>query len=159
MKKALKIIAIVLAVLFVLAQFVRPDLSPQPIVPGQELEATTEVPQHVAAIFERSCNDCHTHKTNFPWYSQITPASWWLKDHIEHGREHLNFSVWNIYNTDRKVRKLEEVCEQVESREMPLPSYTWAHWDAPLTAEEIRWICDWTKVETARLEPGEASPE
>ena len=159
MKKALKIIAIGVAILFVLAQFVRPDLSQQPTVPGQELEATTEMPRHVATVLERSCNDCHTYRTDFRWYSQITPVSWWLKDHIDEGREHLNFSVWNTYNKDRKVRKLEEVCEQVESREMPLPSYTWAHWDAPLTTEEIRSICDWTKAETSRLEASGAAPE
>ena len=159
MKKALKIIAIVLVVMFVLAQFVRPDLSRPSVVPGQELEATTEVPQHIAAILKRSCSDCHTHYTILPWYSRITPVSWWLKDHVEHGREHLNFSVWNTYNKDRKVRRLEEICEQVESREMPLPSYTWAHWDAPLSDEEITSICDWTKAETARLEAGEAAPQ
>ena len=159
MKKAFKVIGIILAVLLVLAQFVRPDLSPQPIAPEQELEATTKVPQDVAAVLERSCNDCHSHKTSFPWYSQITPVSWWLKDHVEHGREHLNVSVWNTYTTDRKVRRLEEICEQVESREMPLPSYTWAHWDAPLTGEEISSICDWTKAEITRLETTDAAPE
>jgi hypothetical protein len=159
MKKALKIIIIVLALLFVLAQFIRPDLSHPQIVPGQELEATTAVPQEVSAILARSCNDCHTHKTAFPLYSQVTPVSWWLKDHVEHGREHLNFSVWNTYNSDRKVRKLEEVCEQVESREMPLPSYTWAHWDAPLSSEEIKTICDWTRAEIARFEANEPPSE
>lgn len=159
MKKALKIIVIGLAILFVLAQFVRPDLSRPSIVPGQQLEATTEVPGHIAAVLERSCNDCHTNKTDFPWYSQITPVSWWLKDHVDHGREELNFSVWNTYNRDRKVRKLEEVCEQIETREMPLPSYTWAHWDAPLAADEIRAICDWTNAETTRLEASEADAQ
>ena len=159
MKKAIKIIIIVLALIFVIAQFIRPDLSHPPVVPGQELEATTAVPQNVAAVFERSCNDCHSQKTDFPWYSQITPVSWWLRNHVDHGREHLNFSVWNTYANDRKVRRLEEVCEQVESREMPLPSYTWAHWDAPLSSEESRTLCDWTRAEINRLEAIEASPE
>lgn len=159
MKKAIKIILIVLAVLFVLAQFIRPDLSHPPVTPGQELEALTAVPQEIAAVFTRSCNDCHSHKTSFPWYSQITPVSWWLKDHIDHGREHLNFSVWNTYNSERKVRRLEEVCEQVESREMPLPSYTWGHWDAPLSTEEIELICDWTRAQITRLEAADAPSE
>jgi hypothetical protein len=159
MKKALKIVVIVLAVLFIIAQFIRPDLSHPPVVSGQELEATTAVPRNVAAVLERSCNDCHTQKTDFPWYSQITPVSWWLKNHVDHGREHLNFSVWNTYTNDRKVRRLEEACEQVQSREMPLPSYIWAHWDAPLSPEEIMTICDWTKAEITRLEANEATPD
>jgi hypothetical protein len=153
MKRALKIALIVLAGLFALAQFIRPDLTDPPVVSGQTLEASTAVPSEVAAILRRSCNDCHTNATNYPWYSQITPVSWWLKDHIDHGREELNFSVWNTYETRRKVRKLEEVCEQVETRQMPLRSYTWAHWSSPLSESEVETLCDWTKAEQMRLEP------
>ena len=158
MMKAIKIIVIVLAVLFVVAQFIRPDLSQPSIAPEHELEAATVVPRDVSAILDRSCNDCHSNRTDFPWYSKITPVSWWLKNHVDQGREHLNFSVWNTYDNDRKIRRLEEACEQVESREMPLPSYTWAHWNAPLTSEEINTICAWTRSETARIESSEAAP-
>jgi hypothetical protein len=153
LKRLIKIVLIVAVALAVIAQFIRPDLSNPPIVAQQTLEASTAVPAEVGSILQRSCNDCHTNATTYPWYSRITPVSWWLKDHIDHGREELNFSVWNTYETKRKVRKLEELCEQVETREMPLPSYTWAHRDAPLSDEEIRTLCDWSKAEQNRLEP------
>jgi hypothetical protein len=151
MKKALKIGAVALAVLFVIAQFIRPDYSEPPIVPEQELAATTEVPGNVSAIFERSCNDCHTSKTTYPWYSQITPVSWWLKNHIDEGRHELNMSEWGTYSDSKKSKKLEEICEQVETREMPLPSYTWVHRDSFLSENDIRTLCDWSKAERAKI--------
>lgn len=152
MKTVLKIALIAVVVIAAVAQFIRPDLTNPPILADKTLEATTTVPPNVTAVLQRSCNDCHTNSTSYPWYSQITPVSWWLKNHVEHGREHLNFSIWNTYETKRRARKLEEVCEQVESREMPLPSYTRAHRDAPLSDTEIKTLCDWSKVEQDRLE-------
>lgn len=153
MKKAIKIILISLAVILIAAQFVRPDLSNPPITDSERLEAATEVPTPVGAIFERSCRDCHSNATNYPWYSQISPVSWWLKDHIDEGRKEMNFSVWNTYNAKRKDRKLEEICEKVTAGEMPLPSYTWGHWDASLSPEDVRTLCEWTRVERERLGP------
>ena len=151
MKKALKIFAIVLFVTFVAIQFYRPDRTAPPIVEAETLEASTQVPEAVEQILTRSCNDCHTHKTNYPWYSQIAPASLFLASHVEDGRRHLNFSVWNTYETRRKRRKLDEICEQVTERYMPLPSYLWIHRDAKLSDEDIKILCDWTDKEKAAL--------
>ena len=151
MKKALKIGLLAITVLFVIAQFIRPDYSNPPIVPEQELAATTEVPGNVAAIFERSCNDCHTSRTTYPWYSQIAPVSWWLKDHINDGRHELNMSEWGTYSERKQSKKLEEICEQVETREMPLPSYTWVHRDSSLSEDDIKTLCDWTKAGRAKI--------
>ena len=151
MKRTIKIVLIVAAVLFFAAQFIRPDLANPPLDAQQRLEASVVVPDEVAAVLQRSCNDCHTNQTSFPWYSQITPVSWWLKDHVDHGREELNFSDWGTYSASKKEKKLEEICEQAESRDMPLPSYTWAHWSAPLSDSEIKVICDWTRSEQSKL--------
>lgn len=151
MKKALKIIAIVLLIGFIAIQFYRPDRAVPPIVEGQTLEASTQVPENVEQILTRSCNDCHTYKTNYPWYAQVAPASIFLANHISEGRRDLNLSVWNTYETNRKRRKLDQMCEQVTEREMPLPSYLWIHWNAKLSDEDIKILCDWTDAEKARL--------
>ena len=68
------------------------------------------------------------------------------------GRREVNFSVWNTYETKRKVRKLDEICEQVETGEMPLPSYLWVHYDAALKPGEAEIICNWTRTEKERLQ-------
>lgn len=151
MKKTLKIVAVVLFVAFLAVQFYRPDRIAPPIIESETLETSTQVPDAVEQILTRSCNDCHTNHTNYPWYSQIAPASIFLAHHIEEGRAGLNFSIWNTYQKNRKRRKLDQICEQVTEKEMPLPSYLWVHWNAKLSQEDIKTLCDWTQQESERL--------
>ena len=152
MKKALKIIAVVLFAAFVVIQFFRPDFTNPPVTQAETLEATTQVPENVQAILKRSCSDCHTNETIYPWYSKIQPSASFLKNHIDDGRRHLNFSVWNTYEMRKKRKKLEEVCEQISAKEMPLPSYLWIHRSAALSDEESKILCDWATAEEKRLE-------
>lgn len=151
MKKTLKIIAVVLFIAFIAVQFYRPDRSVPPIVETETLEASTQVPENVEQILTRSCNDCHTYKTIYPWYAQISPASIFLGNHISEGRQNMNFSIWNTYETNRKRRKLDQICEQITEKEMPLPSYLWIHRNSTLSDEDIKALCDWTDKEKARL--------
>jgi len=155
MKKVLKIVVVGLFVGLIAIQFVRPAQTNPPIVVEQTLEATTQVPEEVQKIFARSCNDCHTNNTVYPWYAKIQPSGWFLANHIEDGRRHLNFSEWTTYETRRKHKKLDEICEQVQAGEMPLPSYLWIHGSAKLTEAEIKTVCDWTDAERARMENSE----
>ena len=151
MKKFLKIIALFLFVGFIAIQFYRPARENLPIIPEQTLEATTQVPENIQQTFKRSCNDCHTNNTDWRWYSNIAPVSWQMIDHVKDGRRNLNFSVWGTYETRRKRKKLDEICEQITSKEMPLDQYIWIHWQAKLSDEEIKSICDWTAQESDRL--------
>lgn len=151
MKKILKIIIIVLFGGFLIIQFIRPDQTNPAIVKAETLEATMPVPEKVSSILQRSCNDCHTNETVYPWYSKITPFNWFLADHVVVGRNELNFSIWNLYDNSRKRRKLDEICEQATTGEMPLPSYLWIHRDAKLLEEDVRALCDWTDAERRNL--------
>ena len=151
MKKILKIIVIVVALTFIAIQFIRPDFANPPVVQGQTLEETVQVPENVQAILKRSCNDCHSNTTVYPWYSHIQPSAWFLKDHIAEGRRELNFSEWKTYEAKKQRRKLAEVCEEVQAKAMPLPSYLWIHWDAQLTEAEIKTLCDWTDAEREKI--------
>ena len=152
MKKILKIVVIIAATAFVVLQFFRPDRTNPPIVEAETLEAATSVPAEVQIILSISCNDCHSHKTVYPWYSNISPFSWFLADHIEHARGEVNFSVWNTYDINKKARKLEEICEMVEAGAMPLPSYLWIHRDAALSESNVETLCNWVNQEKLRLD-------
>jgi hypothetical protein len=152
-KKVVKIVIIVLAATFVIAQFFRPDRTLVPENPADTLEASTQVPQNVEAILTRSCVDCHSNRTTFPWYSNVSPFSWFLANHINEGRQELNISTWNTTDTKRRVRKLDKMCEEVQNGEMPLPSYLWIHWDAKLSPNDVNALCDWTDAEKQRLQP------
>lgn len=155
LKKILKITAIVLVVGFVVAQFIRPDFTNPPVDPAETLNASTQVPADIQQILTTSCSDCHSNQTVYPWYSKITPSNWFLADHIKEGRREMNLSVWNTYKTEKKKRKLDEICEQVEDGKMPLPSYLWIHRDAALDASQRQALCDWAKTESATLSSAE----
>jgi hypothetical protein len=145
--KWLKRIAIALAVLLVLAQFVRPARTNSPVDPTKELRA----PQPVMSILERSCNDCHSNRTVWPWYAQVAPVSWLLADDVKDGRKELNVSEWATFTPRRAARKLKEICEQVEKGEMPLKIYVPLHPDAKLSDADRRTLCDWARGERSRV--------
>jgi hypothetical protein len=151
MKKALKILAIVFVLTFAAIQFFRPDFTNPPVNQTETLTATTAVPENVQAILSRSCMDCHSNETKYPWYSKIQPSAWFLADHIREGRRELNLSIWKTYEPRRQRRKLSEICEQVKEKLMPLPSYLWIHRGAQLNEEEIKTLCDWTESESAKI--------
>ncbi|MGI8787056.1 MAG: heme-binding domain-containing protein [Pyrinomonadaceae bacterium] len=154
-KKILKIIVVVLAVGFIAIQFYRPDRMNPPIVQAETLEANAQVPENVEAILKRSCNDCHSNQTNYPWYSNVAPFSWLLNNHITEGRQHLNFSVWATSDKNRKRRKLDEICDEVTNGTMPYNQYLWIHRDARLSEEDKKILCDWTETEKAKVSAAE----
>src|SRR6185312_12833385 len=43
----------------------------------------------------RTCFDCHSNETVWPWYSSIAPISWLIQRDVNQGRAHLNFSEWD----------------------------------------------------------------
>ena len=104
-----------------------------------------EAPEKVMAILYRSCYDCHSNKTVWPWYSYVAPASWLVADDVHEGRKHMNFSEWNTYNTKRRNHKIKECGELVEEGEMPLWFYLPLHPEAELLPEDIETIVAWSK--------------
>jgi hypothetical protein len=149
--KALKWAAIVVACLLVIAQFKRPAMTNPVINPSQALEAHIQLDPKVASILDRSCNDCHSNKTRWPWYANVAPVSWFVIDHVDHGRSHLNFSEWGKYTTEEKKTHLGQFCELVTEGWMPLSSYTPLHPDAKLSDADKKLICDWASAERARV--------
>lgn len=149
-KKILKISALLLILAFGGIQLVRPERTNPASDPAKSLGAGGKLPAEVAAVLNRSCDDCHSNNTEWPWYSNVAPISWSIVDHVNEGREELNFSEWGAYSERRQARKLEEICEEVKEREMPHYQYVWLHRDAALSDAEIRLLCTWT--ETLRAE-------
>jgi hypothetical protein len=130
---------------FVVIQFFRPAKNTN----GDDTNSIHKnyaLPQPVATILNKACNDCHTNKTNYPWYSQVQPVLWWLQGHVNDGKKHLNFSTLASKPLWLQFHKMEEVQEQIEKNEMPLSSYTWLHGDAKLTENEKAQLIAWSKT-------------
>lgn len=158
MKKILRIVAMVLGGALLVLQFFRIDKSNPPADQAQDYLAISAPPAEISTLIKAACYDCHSHTTQYPWYSNIQPVAWWVKDHIEEGREHLNFSVWATYNTKKAAHKLEECYEVIESKEMPMKSYTWMHGSARLSAEERSTLAAWFRQQYQQYEKSEKGP-
>ena len=130
-----------LMILLVIIQFKRIDKSNPPIQEELDFFAVNDAPESVKSIIHTSCYDCHSHTTEYPWYSNLAPVSWWLKGHIEEGRSHLNFSTWGALDEDDISHVLEECVEVLEKKEMPMLPYMIMHNEA--------WIDDAQRQELA----------
>jgi hypothetical protein len=108
-------------------------------------------PREVQAILDRSCMDCHSHATRWPWYAYVAPASWLVVYDVHEAREHKNFSRWTDYPPDRQREKTEEIWEEVEEGEMPLPPYLWLHPDAKLSDADRETLRTWSQARAREL--------
>lgn len=147
----LKRIVLGAAVIAAGAQFVRPDRINPPVNPAQAVQATATVPSGVDAVLKRSCYDCHSSETRWPWYSGIVPMAWGVANHVKEGRAELNFSDWGVYPVRKRVALLEKMCDEVREGRMPLQQYLWLHPDAALSEADWKSVCDWSMDEADRL--------
>jgi hypothetical protein len=143
--KILKKILLSLLVVFVIAQFFGPEKNDGDLATVASFLLETDPPQDVKKILETTCFDCHSAKSTYPWYNAITPVNYWLDEHIQDGKKHLNFSKWNTYSLKKKEHKIDELHEEVEEGEMPLNSYTWTHSEANLSPAQIAAVVAWGK--------------
>lgn len=148
----MKKILTVLLVAFIIIQFFPIDKTNPAPTPGMDFLKIKTVPEDVAKIINNSCYDCHSNETKYPWYSNIAPVSWFLKNHIDEGRKELNFSTFAIYEPKTQAHKLQECIEMVEKKEMPMESYFVGHQDAKLTDEQRKLLTDYFKKEKAETE-------
>jgi len=140
MKK--KILLTLLAIIIII-QFIRPAKNKSTESSANDIRRHYTVPENVDGILKRSCNDCHTNNTVYPWYTNIQPVGWWMQYHVNDGKGHLNFSEFATYAPKRQHHKLEEVIEMVKEDEMPLNSYLWMHGNAKLTKEDQSTLVNW----------------
>ncbi len=151
MRRVLKLIVLAVAILFISVQLVRPNKTNPPVDQGQTIEAHIRVAPEVGKIFERACKDCHSNQTDWPWYSQVSPISWFVTDHVNHGRKNLNFSEWSHYDREQADFLLGAMCMTAERGQMPLASYTRLHPTAKLSPLDVQTLCAWARAERGRL--------
>ena len=151
MRVLLKRLGLTLATLFVAIQFFRPQRSNPPVDGRRAIQAHLEVTPAAARVLDRSCRDCHTQETRWPWYSNVAPASWLVADHVNHARSHMNLSDWAAYSPEDARHNLERMCRLARQGEMPLPSYLWIHRSARPSSEDVQALCDWTQAAVRQM--------
>jgi len=120
---------------------IAPTLTNSQVSAAPSEHAVEKVNPRLAAILDRSCQDCHSNRTAWPWYSHVAPVSWIISKHVVEGREMLNFSDWTKRAPSTDERML--ICDAVSDGRMPLPEYTVIHRDAKLSKQDVADICDW----------------
>jgi len=127
-------------VALVVIQFFPVTLNESDTIPQSDFMIVNQVPATIKNRLQVSCYDCHSNNTDYPWYSKIQPAAWYLEDHIKEGKDELNFNEWDTYSNRRKNSKLRSIIKQIENGEMPLESYTFIHGGARLDSTAVKKI-------------------
>jgi hypothetical protein len=136
-------LALVLLILFVVAQFIRPARTNPPSQSSANL--MTKAPREVAQIFDRSCRDCHSNDTRWPLYSQIAPMSWLVAYDVREGRDHFNYSEWTSIDPDDQDKLLGGVCTLAKRGRMPQWQYLFIHRGAKLSPADVTTLCAWSE--------------
>ena len=157
MQISLRRTAIGVAAALALAQFI-PVQKTNPVVDhAGTIWAATTAPPQIIATFQRSCQDCHSNLTKWPWYdchsdetnwrwySHVAPVSWVVASDVNGGRRHLNVDEWALYSLEKKQGRLTKICEELKSGDMPDSKYTFIHRSAKLSDQERTTLCDWAE--------------
>lgn len=123
-------------VAFALIQFIPIDRANKPVDAKVNFVDSKKTPDKVKTLLKGACYDCHSNETIYPKYAFIAPVSWSVKGHVNDGRKHLNFSVWETYNRDLKANMLTQSIQTIQNKTMPLPGYMVYHQEANLSEAE-----------------------
>ncbi|HLY20066.1 MAG TPA: heme-binding domain-containing protein [Bryobacteraceae bacterium] len=119
--------------------------SARPLLSGADVDPA------VVRILEKSCQNCHSERTEWPWYSYVAPMSWMIEKDVHEARSHMNLSQWDEYDAQKQHDLLAELAAVVRNRRMPLPRYTLLHPEAKPSPDEFERIYQWTRAERRRL--------
>jgi len=151
MKRGVKIAGFLLVVFLIIIQFFRPEKNQGSLEQENDLLRMATVPDSLASILLTSCYDCHSNHTYYPWYSRISPVSWYLDRHIREGKEDLNLSDYGLMDKAEKIGILSDIYDALEAGTMPLQSYLLIHRDARMSQDDIEKLMDWADQESLRL--------
>lgn len=146
MNRKVKTVLLSLLALFFLIQLIRPVRHHGGQVSENDIAGIYPVPEKVQAILKKSCYDCHSNRTVYPWYSELQPLRWWMDNHVNEGKEQLNFSEFGKYSERKRQSKLKSIAGRVADETMPLKSYTMIHRNSGLSPADKALLAEWLKT-------------
>jgi len=132
--KSLTIVFAVASVLILTSWLASPKIEHPPV------SGEFDGPENIAAIFRRSCYDCHSNQTKLQWFDKLSPISWIVAADIKEARSRFNFSTWKDQSPADQQGRLWEIVNMVKGGRMPLKSYLTLHPGARLMPAEIRQL-------------------
>ena len=153
MRISLKRIILIVVAVFVAAQFIRPSRTNPPIDAALELTSVQSVSPAAKSILDRSCIDCHSNRTVWPWYSQFAPSSWLVASDVNGARSKMNLSEWGTYPEFKRLDRMKDICDEVTKGNMPPWQFLLMHSDARLSSADVQTLCQWTKASLQSAPP------
>ncbi len=132
-----------LLIAIVVIQFFHPTKNISTAASPNDITLHFAVPENVQNILKKSCYDCHSNNTVYPWYNNIQPVAWWLANHVNEGKHELNFNEFASYAPKKQYHKLNSVIDSQKDGWMPLDSYLWIHKDAILDSQQKHLLVSW----------------
>ncbi|MGQ7869794.1 heme-binding domain-containing protein [Sunxiuqinia sp. sy24] len=154
MRTAFRLILLLFIVGLVVIQFFQPEKN-QGTVGANHLLTSEQVPDDISQLLTNACLDCHSNQTDYLWYHQFAPVSWFINDHIVEGKSELNLSNWKTLEVLDQIAALEDIAKEVDHGKMPLKSYAAVHSKARLSEEETKALVAWANDFSERLLTGE----
>ena len=151
MKTILKAGVAAVGLLGFASAFVHPFGRIKDLRSNEPLLAGAETTPELTRVVQRSCQNCHSDRTAWPWYSYLPPLSWLIEHDVSRARSYMNLSRWRDYTADRQVETLSRLSTEVRDRQMPLPRYVSMHPEARLADSEVRQLYEWAHRERRRL--------
>ena len=140
MSKRLKQAAVLFVVVLFAAQLIRPERANPAIDSSRTIQAHLGASSPLAAVLDRSCRDCHSNGTVWPWYTQVAPLSWLMASGVSEGRKAVNFSEWAAYSPGQQEKLLSASCKDARAGKMPGP-YALLRPETRLSSQDIETIC------------------
>ena len=110
------------------------------------VEARAIGPQPVMDLLRRSCFDCHSNETVWPWYGKVAPFSWIDAHDVNRARDKMNFSTWNRLSMADQERLMDEIWKKVKVGDMPPPMYVFGKQEGRVTTDHHRMLREWCGV-------------
>jgi len=152
MKKTIRIILIILLAALIIIQFFRPAKNISDVAAANDISTKYTIPDTVQNLLKVACNDCHSNNSRYPWYWNIQPFAWFLNNHIQEGKRHLNFSAFTFYPVWKQYKRFDDIKKEVKDGDMPLTSYTIIHKDAVLDEASKLAIKNWAEASRKQIE-------
>src|SRR5271165_2856359 len=85
------------------------------------IDSKLNMPPAVEALVMRSCADCHTPRTQWPWYANVPPVSWLVQRDVTAARKAMDLTNWSTKNGRTRgyaIGTLRAICPDVQSGRM-----------------------------------------
>ena len=101
--------------------------------------------EKIKPALERSCYDCHSDQTHYPWYHSLPIIKGLIDSDIKAGRHNVDFSKgFPFTGKGSQAEMLTDIRNEIAEGEMPITAYRLLHWgrliEPPLQDTVFAWI-------------------